>query len=35
MYESKFTKRLWIAISILGIIAMLFFTIMPAFQGGF
>jgi len=34
MYQNKKFKALWIIITIIGIFAMLFFTILPVFQIG-
>lgn len=31
MYNSKFLKLVWIAVSLIAIFAMVFFTILPAF----
>ena len=34
MYQNKKFKLIWTIITIIGIFAMLFFTILPAFYGG-
>jgi len=30
--QQKTAKKLWLVITIIGVIAMIFFTVMPAFQ---
>ncbi len=35
MYNNKKFHRLWTVIAIIGVFAMIFFSLLPAFYGGF